>query len=71
MSFTLLLKAYANGLIGANACGSGYDFDVYLHRGAGAYICGEETVSDITRAYKLSFKFSYKLSFKFILIIVT
>lgn len=23
--------------------GSGYDFDVYLHRGAGAYICGEET----------------------------
>ena len=28
---------------GANACGSGYDFDVYLHRGAGAYICGEET----------------------------
>jgi len=30
-------------LIGKNACGSGYDFDVYLHRGAGAYICGEET----------------------------
>ena len=29
--------------IGKNACGSGYDFDVYLHRGAGAYICGEET----------------------------
>ena len=26
-----------------NACGSGWDFDLYLHRGAGAYICGEET----------------------------
>jgi NADH dehydrogenase (ubiquinone) flavoprotein 1 len=31
------------GLIGKNACGSGYNFDVYIHRGAGAYICGEET----------------------------
>jgi NADH-quinone oxidoreductase subunit F len=36
-------EAYAAGLIGKNACGSGYDFDLYLHRGAGAYICGEET----------------------------
>ncbi|GAB5591675.1 NADH dehydrogenase [ubiquinone] flavoprotein 1 [Umbelopsis nana] len=36
-------EAYAAGLIGKNACGSGYDFDVYVHRGAGAYICGEET----------------------------
>ncbi|VDH89078.1 NADH-quinone oxidoreductase subunit F [Mytilus galloprovincialis] len=36
-------EAYANGLIGKNACGSGYDFDVFVHRGAGAYICGEET----------------------------
>ena len=36
-------EAYEAGLIGRNACGSGYDFDVYLHRGAGAYICGEET----------------------------
>merc|ERR1719329_934814 len=36
-------EAYAAGHLGANACGSGYDFDVYLHRGAGAYICGEET----------------------------
>jgi NADH-quinone oxidoreductase subunit F len=36
-------EAYKDGLIGKNACGSGYDFDVYLHRGAGAYICGEET----------------------------
>jgi NADH-quinone oxidoreductase subunit F len=36
-------EAYQAGLIGKNASGSGYDFDVYLHRGAGAYICGEET----------------------------
>ncbi|HWK47849.1 MAG TPA: NADH-quinone oxidoreductase subunit NuoF [Stellaceae bacterium] len=36
-------EAYAAGLIGKNACGSGFDCDVYLHRGAGAYICGEET----------------------------
>jgi len=36
-------EAYEAGLIGRNACGSGYDFDVFLHRGAGAYICGEET----------------------------
>jgi NADH-quinone oxidoreductase subunit F len=30
-------------LLGRNACGSGWDFDVIVHRGAGAYICGEET----------------------------
>jgi len=36
-------EAYAAGLIGNNACASGYDYDVILHRGAGAYICGEET----------------------------
>jgi NADH-quinone oxidoreductase subunit F len=36
-------EAYAAGLIGKNACGAGFDFDLYLHRGAGAYICGEET----------------------------
>ena len=36
-------EAYAKGLIGKNACGSGYDFDVVVHSGAGAYICGEET----------------------------
>ncbi len=36
-------EAYANGLLGKNACKSGYDCDVYIHRGAGAYICGEET----------------------------
>ena len=36
-------EAYEAGLVGKNACGSGWDFDIYLHRGAGAYICGEET----------------------------
>jgi NADH-quinone oxidoreductase subunit F len=36
-------EAYAAGLIGKDACGSGYRFDLFLHRGAGAYICGEET----------------------------
>ncbi len=36
-------EAYDAKLIGKNASGSGYDFDVFLHRGAGAYICGEET----------------------------
>ncbi len=36
-------EAYEAGLIGDNACGSGWKFDLYLHRGAGAYICGEET----------------------------
>ena len=36
-------EAYEAGLIGKNACKSGWDCDVYLHRGAGAYICGEET----------------------------
>ncbi len=36
-------EAYTDGLLGKNAAGSGYDFDLYLHRGAGAYICGEES----------------------------
>ena len=36
-------EAYDANLIGKNACGTGETFDVYLHRGAGAYICGEET----------------------------
>ena len=36
-------EAYEAGLVGPNACGSGYDFELHLHRGAGAYICGEET----------------------------
>jgi NADH-quinone oxidoreductase subunit F len=41
--FAAVAEAYAAGLIGKNSCGSGYDFDVFVHRGAGAYICGEET----------------------------
>ena len=36
-------EAYDSGLLGANAAKSGWKFDIYLHRGAGAYICGEET----------------------------
>ena len=36
-------EAYDAGFLGKNACGSGYDFDLFVHRGAGAYICGEET----------------------------
>jgi NADH-quinone oxidoreductase subunit F len=36
-------EAYEAGLLGRNAAGSGWDFDLFVHRGAGAYICGEET----------------------------
>ncbi|MSR07447.1 MAG: NADH oxidoreductase (quinone) subunit F [Gemmatimonadetes bacterium] len=36
-------EAYAKGTLGANAMGSGKRIDMHLHRGAGAYICGEET----------------------------
>ena len=36
-------EAYDAGLLGRNAAKSGWDFDLYLHHGAGAYICGEET----------------------------
>ncbi|MEM8795774.1 MAG: NADH-quinone oxidoreductase subunit NuoF [Pseudomonadota bacterium] len=36
-------QAYHAGFLGKNACGSGWDFDLYVHHGAGAYICGEET----------------------------
>lgn len=36
-------EAYAAGLLGKNAANSGWDFDLYIHRGAGAYICGEES----------------------------
>jgi NADH-quinone oxidoreductase subunit F len=46
-SYRALQKAidelYAAGLLGKNILGKGFDLDVYLHRGAGAYICGEET----------------------------
>lgn len=36
-------EAYAAGYLGRNILGSGFSLDVYIHRGAGAYICGEET----------------------------
>ncbi|MEI6987322.1 MAG: NADH-quinone oxidoreductase subunit NuoF [Rhodospirillaceae bacterium] len=36
-------EAYEAGLIGNNSCGTGYDLDVYVHSGAGAYVCGEES----------------------------
>ena len=36
-------EAYNAGLVGQNACGTGWNFDIYVHRGAGAYICGEES----------------------------
>jgi NADH-quinone oxidoreductase subunit F len=36
-------QAYAKGFLGKNIFGTGYDLDVVVHRGAGAYICGEET----------------------------
>ena len=34
---------YKKNYLGKNACGSGWDFDIHIHYGAGAYICGEET----------------------------
>ena len=40
---TAIAEAYKAGLIGKDACGTGYDYDIFVHRGAGAYICGEET----------------------------
>ncbi len=36
-------ECYAAGLLGKNILGSGFNLDIYMHRGAGAYICGEET----------------------------
>lgn len=38
-----IAEAYAKGLLGKTIFGTGYDLNVYVHRGAGAYICGEET----------------------------
>jgi NADH-quinone oxidoreductase subunit F len=38
-----LQEARSKNLLGRNILGSGYDLDIYVHRGAGAYICGEET----------------------------
>jgi len=36
-------EARANGFLGKNILGTGFDCEIYVHRGAGAYICGEET----------------------------
>ncbi len=41
--FAAVAEAYEAGLLGKNAAKSGYHFDLFVHRGAGAYICGEET----------------------------
>lgn len=38
-----LEQAYEDGLLGCDAAGTGWAFDIVIHRGAGAYICGEET----------------------------
>ena len=38
-----LAEARARNLVGPNILGSGFDLEIHLHRGAGAYICGEET----------------------------
>src|SRR5271156_2015523 len=38
-----LAEARAKNFLGKNILGSGYDLEIYVHRGAGAYICGEET----------------------------
>ena len=38
-----IAEAYQAGFLGKNILGTGYDLDMYVHRGAGAYICGEET----------------------------
>ncbi len=38
-----LKEARAKGFLGKNILGSGYDLEIHVHRGAGAYICGEET----------------------------
>ena len=37
------MKQRQNGFLGKNILGSGFDCEIYMHRGAGAYICGEET----------------------------
>ncbi|MFN4974618.1 MAG: NADH-quinone oxidoreductase subunit NuoF [Bacteroidota bacterium] len=40
---TAIAEAKANGMLGKNILQSGFDCEIYVHRGAGAYICGEET----------------------------
>lgn len=38
-----IAEAYAHGFLGQDICGKGFNLDIYLHPGGGAYICGEET----------------------------
>ena len=38
-----IAEAYERGFLGKNILGSGWDFDLYTHTGAGAYECGEES----------------------------
>ncbi len=38
-----IAEARGKGFLGKGICGSGFDLEIYVHRGAGAYICGEET----------------------------
>jgi NADH-quinone oxidoreductase subunit F len=40
---TAIAEAKSHGFLGKNILGCGYDLEIYVHRGAGAYICGEET----------------------------
>ena len=40
---TAIAEAHAKGFLGKDIQGSGFDLEIYVHRGAGAYICGEET----------------------------
>jgi len=40
---TAIQEARTRGLLGKNVLGSGFDLEIWMHRGAGSYICGEET----------------------------
>jgi NADH-quinone oxidoreductase subunit F len=40
---TAIDEAYAKGYLGKNILGSAFSLDIFIHRGAGAYVCGEET----------------------------
>ena len=48
-----IAEAKNNGWLGKNILGSGFDCEIYVHRGAGAYICGEETAL-IRKSWKVN-----------------
>ena len=52
-------EAYEKGFIGKNACGSGFDFDINVHYGAGAYICGNSSFFEATICIHCQFALSY------------